>query len=184
MVAITTDIQTRRRTPGRERHLAPVPDLAGAAPRLVVVTGRAPLASRPVSTVPLGTRPLGTMPLGTMPVGTRPVGTRPVGIGPLSRRRATPAAYRLRRLAAALLVTGLVLVAWAVLSGIGVLSSTGASASGAAPATVVVAPGDTFWSIASRIQPSGDVRPLVDRLVADHGGTALRVGARISVPRS
>jgi len=159
VVAITTDIQTRRRTPGRERHLAPVPDLAGAAPRLVVVTGRAPLPSRPMSTMPLGTRPL-------------------------SRRRATPAAYRLRRLAAALLVTGLVLVAWAVLSGIGVLSSTGASASGAAPATVVVAPGDTFWSIASRIQPSGDVRPLVDRLVADHGGTALRVGARISVPRS
>ncbi|MBA3268463.1 MAG: hypothetical protein H0T70_09440 [Acidimicrobiia bacterium] len=174
MVAITTDIQTRRRTPGRERHLAPVPDLAGAAPRLVVVTWRAPLPSRP----------LGTRPLGTRPLGTRPVGIGPVGIGPLSRRRATPAAYRLRRLAAALLVTGLVLVAWAVLSGIGVLSSTGASASGAAPATVVVAPGDTFWSIASRIQPSGDVRPLVDRLVADHGGTALRVGGRISVPRS
>ena len=37
---------------------------------------------------------------------------------------------------------------------------------------VVVRPGDTFWTIARRVQPTGDVRPLVDRLVAGHGSTS------------
>ena len=30
-----------------------------------------------------------------------------------------------------------------------------------------------MWSLARRIQPSGDIRPLVDRLAARHGGLAL-----------
>jgi hypothetical protein len=47
---------------------------------------------------------------------------------------------------------------------------------------VEVAPGDTLWTIARRLQPSGDVRPLVDRLAAAHGSTVLQVGERIMVP--
>jgi hypothetical protein len=43
-----------------------------------------------------------------------------------------------------------------------------------------VEPGDTFWSIARRMQPDGDVRPLVDRLVAAHG-SALVVGEVIHI---
>ena len=48
---------------------------------------------------------------------------------------------------------------------------------------VVVAPGDTLWSIARRAQPTGDIRPLVDRLAAAHGSTPLVPGERITIPR-
>lgn len=47
---------------------------------------------------------------------------------------------------------------------------------------VVVQPGDTLWSIARRLDPGGDVRPLVDRLVAANGGTALQPGQQLVVP--
>ena len=61
----------------------------------------------------------------------------------------------------------------------GVPASTSGAASGR---TVVVAPGDTLWSIARRLQPSGDVRPLVDRLAAANGGAAIAAGDRLVVP--
>ena len=41
--------------------------------------------------------------------------------------------------------------------------------------------GDTLWSVARSIQPSGDVRPLVDRLADRIGGAGLEVGQRISL---
>lgn len=65
-------------------------------------------------------------------------------------------------------------------------SSAGAPAAAAATggqATVVAQAGDTMWSIARRLQPTGDVRPLVDALVAANGGTALRPGQEVVVPR-
>ncbi len=43
----------------------------------------------------------------------------------------------------------------------------------------VVQPGDTLWSLARRLQPEGDVRPLVARLRAGAGGGALVPGQRI-----
>jgi LysM repeat protein len=46
----------------------------------------------------------------------------------------------------------------------------------------IVQPGDTLWSIARRLQPEGDLRPLVDRLAMAHGGAALQVGERIGLP--
>ena len=48
-------------------------------------------------------------------------------------------------------------------------------------ADYVVQPGDTIWSVARRLQPDGDVRPLVDRLVAEHGGEGLVAGEAIHV---
>jgi len=48
--------------------------------------------------------------------------------------------------------------------------------------TYVVQPGDTFWSIARRMSPGGDPRPLVDRLVAEHGTAVLHVGERVALP--
>ena len=45
----------------------------------------------------------------------------------------------------------------------------------------VVQQGDTLWSIAHRLQPTGDVRPLVDRLAAAHGHGPLRPGERLPV---
>ncbi len=104
---------------------------------------------------------------------------------PVGTVRVAPATYRLRRTVAVVVVAVLAVVTWAVWSTLGdVTSPSGSSASASVPgaASIVVAPGDTFWSIASRIQPRGDVRPLVDRLVAAHGGAMLRVGERIPVP--
>lgn len=40
----------------------------------------------------------------------------------------------------------------------------------------IVQPGDTLWSLARRIQPNGDVRPLVARLRAVSGGGPLQPG--------
>ena len=50
-----------------------------------------------------------------------------------------------------------------------------------APVVHVVRPGDSIWSVARSLHPHGDIRPLVDRLVAAHHGTALRVGERIAL---
>ena len=52
------------------------------------------------------------------------------------------------------------------------------------PSGYVVQPGDTFWSVARRLQPDGDVRPVVDRLVAAHGGAGLVAGEVIHVEAS
>jgi Tfp pilus assembly protein FimV len=42
--------------------------------------------------------------------------------------------------------------------------------------------GDTIWSIASRLTPSGDPRPIVDQLEAEVGGTTLEPGSHLLVP--
>jgi hypothetical protein len=47
---------------------------------------------------------------------------------------------------------------------------------------VIVRPGDTLWSIARRVQPTGDLRPLVDKLDAQRHGRALQVGETIVLP--
>jgi Tfp pilus assembly protein FimV len=59
-------------------------------------------------------------------------------------------------------------------------AAAGASAAGAA--TVEVQAGDTLWSIAQRLQPTGDVRPLVDQLIALNGDAPLQPGSSIVVP--
>jgi len=85
---------------------------------------------------------------------------------------------------AVLVAAGVVALAWAglhVLGGSFGVAPHPTSASKVAPVTVEVAPGDTFWSIASRLTAGGDPRPLVDRLVAGHGGGVLRVGERLAV---
>ena len=46
----------------------------------------------------------------------------------------------------------------------------------------VVQPGDTVWAIAHRAQPGGDVRPVVDRLMAQLHGRVLTPGTRLALP--
>lgn len=95
-----------------------------------------------------------------------------------------PLTYRRRRAAAVGILVTLVLAVQ------GLLAVVGGDASGPAhrpiPAEArqayVVQPGDTFWSIAVRLRPGRDPRPLVDRLVADHGSATLVVGERVALP--
>jgi spore germination protein YaaH len=45
-----------------------------------------------------------------------------------------------------------------------------------------VQPGDTVWSIATRLDPTGDPRPRADQIESEIGGTNLQVGTQILVP--
>ena len=46
----------------------------------------------------------------------------------------------------------------------------------------VVEPGDTLWSIAERLDPAGDPRPVVARLAAEVGSDTVVPGERIVLP--
>ncbi len=46
----------------------------------------------------------------------------------------------------------------------------------------VVRPGDSLWSIASRMDPSGDPRPVVAELASEVGGDAVSPGERLHLP--
>lgn len=109
----------------------------------------------------------------------------PARLAPAARPGRTPAStYRRRRVVAASLAVGVVAAARAALGLLGGESLPASERPGllqAGPPGVayVVQPGDTFWSIALALAPGRDPRPLVDRLVAAHGGARLQVGERI-----
>ena len=46
----------------------------------------------------------------------------------------------------------------------------------------VVRPGDTVWSIATRLHPGADPRPLVQSLTAELGGAQLQPGQALQLP--
>jgi nucleoid-associated protein YgaU len=46
----------------------------------------------------------------------------------------------------------------------------------------VVQPGDSLWSIAARLEPGGDPRPVVDEVSAARGGAALVPGEVVTWP--
>jgi hypothetical protein len=102
--------------------------------------------------------------------------------GQLRRRRASLVVRRRRTLLA---VMGLLLVGLAL-----PLSGTGGSshATGSAPvetagsSVYTVRAGDTLWSIAERVDPSGDPRPLVAQLTKEIGSDTVVPGERITVP--
>ena len=120
------------------------------------------------------------------PVG-RPLQMRRIPIRP------SKAVYRRRRLAVLLCAASLVGTAW-----LGVQQLTGSFGDG--PLTVagqpvselkienvartrlIVQPGDTLWSLARRAQPTGDVRPLVDKLSKARHGRMLQAGETIELP--
>jgi hypothetical protein len=88
--------------------------------------------------------------------------------------------YRLRRVVAVVAAIVLLAVAGLVLRAAGGLLTHEPPAAPAQPlhrgGEYVVQPGDTIWSVARRMQPEGDVRPLVDRLVAGRGGATIEAG--------
>jgi hypothetical protein len=46
----------------------------------------------------------------------------------------------------------------------------------------VVGAGDTLWSIARRVDPTGDARPTVEKLAAQVGGDVVVPGERLVLP--
>lgn len=48
---------------------------------------------------------------------------------------------------------------------------------------VIVQPGDSLWSIATRAHPGKDVRPYVAEMARSRSGASLQVGERVSVSR-
>ena len=99
-------------------------------------------------------------------------------------RPVSPSTYRRRQALAAGAIAALSAAASVVLGALGGGSLTAPER----PLPVVagqvyeVQPGDTFWALARSIDPAGDPRPLVDRMVAEHGGPSLVVGEQIQLP--
>ena len=105
------------------------------------------------------------------------------------RRLSRSAIYRRRRVlvvaALFLAVFFLVLATRAALGALGggplAAPGTPAGSPPAAAAVYVVQPGDTYWTIARRLQPSGDLRTFVDRLSSEHGGAPLQPGEQLAL---
>ena len=139
--------------------------------------------------------PWGAEPCPPPAVRPRVTGPRIPGRGAIGPRRpAVPPAVLLRRrlaVSAALLS----ILAASVLAARGVAGLLGSSpprtpeqapalSVPAAPAVHVihvVQPGDTLWQVARQMQPTGDVRPLVDRWTRARHGRPLQVGEAIVV---
>ena len=123
---------------------------------------------------------------------TGPRTLEPGAVGP--RRPAVPPAVLLRRRlavsAALFVILAASVLAVRVLAGL--LGSSppiapeqvpalGVPASPAVRVVHVVQPGDTLWQIARQMQPTGDVRPLVDRWAKARHGRPLQVGEAVVV---
>jgi nucleoid-associated protein YgaU len=106
---------------------------------------------------------------------------------PQTARRASKRAYTRRRIVAALVLTLIVLASWVAVRALESTAVLGAPTQPSptmpvATGSYVVQPGETFWSIVRRVDPAGDPRPVVDRLVAAHGGSQLQAGDVIVLP--
>jgi LysM domain len=104
--------------------------------------------------------------VGAAPVGVRPERTRAVVSRPVGARVVRPAPGHLRLTRRGRLVTAAATLLIAVLTLVGVVSRAGslresAPVPASAPAQVVVAPGETLWSIAERVAPDRDPRTVV-----------------------
>ena len=98
------------------------------------------------------------------------------------------AALRRRRLVAGAVCAGLLVALALIARLLLVVPSPVTRAAPATPllighATYVVQPGDTAWSIARSLHAAGDIRGVVDQLVALAGGRGLRVGQTLDLGR-
>ena len=122
--------------------------------------------------------------IATHPAALRAFPSRPPSGRPANRSHPSAAGRRLRPAVAILAVA-----AAGTLLGAGSLAGAEQATEPRPPepavqgppaaASHVVQPGDTLWTLARRLQPEGDVRPLVARLRAATGGGALAPGQRI-----
>src|SRR5213595_2962476 len=104
-------------------------------------------------------------------------------VPPLARRRRSSVYWRRR----ALVLVAAVLMVIAARAALGALGGGPLAApetpagQGGAAAVYVVHSGDTYWSIARQLQPSGDVRALVDKLSSEHGGAPRQPGEQLAL---
>jgi hypothetical protein len=73
-------------------------------------------------------------------------------------------------------------VAALVIAGASVAAATTPQRAAPRERVWIVAEGDSLWSIARAIQPTGDVRPMVRSLLEFNGNAALRAGDRVVLP--
>lgn len=113
----------------------------------------------------------------------------PAAPGVSARRRPRVSSrVRRRRLALGALVVGLLVALAFPVSALGgrpvpaTTPAAGSSATRAGATVYVVQPGDTLWSIASRIDGTGDPRSLVKALEARLGTSTVVPGQRITIP--
>ena len=95
--------------------------------------------------------------------------------------RTTRATYRRRRIVAVVLALGIVVAvgkAGVALGGAPLVTPERPPASSTLT-SFVVRPGDSLWTIAQRIAPGADPRPIVDALARDRGNAPLRPGETI-----
>ena len=118
----------------------------------------------------------------------------PVAAGPAGHGRAVP--FVVERPVEPLLAPATVaaMIATVVVAALLALGIGGGAFSALVPApgdaaatasggrVVVVEPGDSVWSIARSVQPEGDVRPLVHRIIQANGGSPLQPGQQLVVP--
>ncbi|MEC7826982.1 MAG: LysM domain-containing protein [Actinomycetota bacterium] len=106
--------------------------------------------------------------------------------------RCSSATYWRRRLTCLALLMGAAWLTVSALSGSPAIEQpsaaqrtvfeTAAGETLAAGQIVIVKPGDTLWSIARQLQPTGDLRPLVDRIAKINNGHSLIAGQALLLP--
>ncbi len=123
------------------------------------------------------------LPVESRPTHLRPRSQRIAGPTPLAGSHGRASAVVRRRRALLGLVVGALLVLLALpvgaIGGRALPSRTIALRSGT---EYVVRPGDTLWSIALRLDPTGDPRTVVARLAAETGSDTIVPGEHLRLP--
>ena len=73
-----------------------------------------------------------------------------------------------------LIIVGIAVLVWS--------ASARSSQAHGAKQVVTVRPYDSLWSIATRLDPTGDPRPLIDHLEGELGGAPLESGMKLVIP--